>query len=71
MINGEKTSICGSNNNIARRMIFPAHGPESVYFHSDSSHDPSVSINPAVDLKLRLVILVIKTLLLIIISQRS
>jgi len=42
MINGEKTSICGSNNNIARRMIFPAHGPESVYFHSDSSHDPSV-----------------------------
>ena len=44
MINGEKTSICGSNNNIARRMIFPAHGPESVYFHSDSSHDPTVSI---------------------------
>eukprot|EP00088_Acartia_fossae_P054597 TRINITY_DN6290_c0_g1_i6.p1 TRINITY_DN6290_c0_g1~~TRINITY_DN6290_c0_g1_i6.p1 ORF type:complete len:943 (+),score=244.55 TRINITY_DN6290_c0_g1_i6:31-2859(+) len=44
LVNGEKTSICGSNNNIPRKLIFPSHGPQSIFFHSDSEHDPKTDI---------------------------
>jgi len=44
LVNGEKTSICGTNNNIPRRMIFPANGPESVHFYSDDLHNPKTDV---------------------------
>ena len=35
MINGEKTALCGGLNQ-PRPLIFPASGPESIFFYSDN-----------------------------------
>ena len=43
IINGEKTGICGSLN-APRKMIFPAHGPESIFFYSDETFNNKVKI---------------------------
>jgi len=43
LVNGERTALCGSQN-LPRRMVFPTHGPESIFFSSDSQFRNKVDV---------------------------